>query len=142
QLVDRVIAEVSHGDFCHTAIKILGGTLEALGMPDEGDKYPGVWLHAAGKYDNNPSAEFIEIDIPNMVEAEAEAIRLIGTPYGYTDCIRGGIYDLTGKQLPGNSITANCSETVTRVIRAGEFTVLPAVIPDDITPNDLRNALI
>jgi hypothetical protein len=50
-------------------------------VPDSGDKYPGVWLHAADKYDNNPNAEFVEIDLPNLAAAEVEARRLIGTLY-------------------------------------------------------------
>ncbi|MBP2658501.1 MAG: hypothetical protein H6Q69_1533 [Firmicutes bacterium] len=141
QFIDREINTISHGEYGHVAIKILGGTLEALGVPDSGDKYPGVWLHAADKYDNNPNAEFVEIDLPNLAAAEVEARRLIGTLYGYGDCVRGAIYETTGIRIPGNSITADCSETVTRVVRAGEFSVLPNFYPDDITPNKLHRAI-
>lgn len=141
-LVDDVIMDVSRGEYSHSAIKILGSTLEALGQKDQGDLYPGVWLHAPDKYDNNPAAVFIQVELPDLAAAEAEARRLIGTLYGYTDCVRGGLHKLIGVDPVGNAITANCSETVTRILRAGGFDILPEVTPDCVTPVDLGNVLI
>lgn len=141
-LVDKVINAVSHGKNSHVAIQINGYTVEALGEKDEGDKYPGVWEHDLIKYANDPNAVFIGVDIPDIESAKKKAKELIGTLYGYVDCVNGGIYDLTGKQCQGDGeITANCSETVTRILRAGGFNVLPGVAADCITPNDLYRAL-
>ena len=139
--VDKIIDEVSHGPISHVAIKILGSVLEAEGIKDPTDKFPGVWLHPLDKYDNDPHAIFIDIDIPYLIDAEGEARRLLATPYGYIDCIRGGIHDLTGIDIRGNTITANCSETVTRILRSGCFSILPDVPPDDVTPNDIYRVL-
>jgi hypothetical protein len=138
--VDRVIDDVSRGEFSHVAIKILDSIVEALGEPDLGDKYPGVWAHNPEKYDG-ADVEVVPVELPDLPSAEAEARSLIGTFYGYTDCIRGGLYDLTGVTLQGNKFTANCSETVTRILRAGGLDVLPGVPPDCITPNDLYRAV-
>lgn len=139
--VDKVIDNVSHGDKSHVAIGILGSTLEALGMKDEHDLYPGVWLHDPLKYQNNPDAIFKEVEIPDIQAAETEARKLIGTLYGYDCCIKGGVYDQTGLEIFGNLLTANCSKTVTLVLRAGGFNILPSVNADCITPNDLYRAL-
>ncbi len=142
-VVDRVIDAVSKGEYSHVAIKILGGVVEALGEKDADDKYPGVWVHNAGKYDNDPDATMVDVDLPNIARAEAEAESLIGTLYGYVDCVNGGVYDMTGKQLPADGvITADCSETVTRILKAGGLNIFPTICPDCITPNDLYRALI
>ena len=135
-VVDHVINDASRGVYSHSAVEFPWGVVESLGIKDADDKYPGVWLHDPGKYDN-ATAKFIEVDLPDIARAEAEARRLIGTLYGYTDCVRGGLYDLLGVELEGNKLTANCSETVTRILRAGGLVILPDVEPDCITPNDL-----
>jgi len=141
-IIDTVINTVSHGQYSHVAIKILEGVVEALGVKDIGDKYPGVWLHDAEKYDNNPDVKMIDVDLPDIAGAEAEANNLIGTLYGYLDCINGGYYDITGKQLTNDGkITANCSETVTLILRAGGLAILPELSADYITPNDLYREL-
>lgn len=141
-IVDKVIDAVSHGKYSHVAIKILNGVVEALGVKDQGDKYPGTWIHDASKYDNNPDAIFIDVDLPDIDRAATEASTLIGKPYGYIDCINGGVYDLTGYQLPADKgITENCSETITRILRAGGFNILPDVTADCITPNTLARAM-
>jgi hypothetical protein len=161
--VDKVIDTVTNGNISHVAIKILGGTLEALGIKDSVDKYPGVWLHDTAKYDNNPYADYIDIDLPDLASAEKKAKLLLGKFYSYIGCIEGGAYDLFGVQLhpwltkvinvltikalglPVNidtgEWTMNCSETVTRILRAGGLNILPGVDADCITPEDLRVAL-
>lgn len=136
-VIDTVINAASGGIYSHAAIKILGSTLESYGVKLEQDKYPGVWLHDPDEYTGNQAARFIDVDVPDLAGAEAEARRLVGTLYGYTDCIRGGLYDLFKIESDGNSFTANCSETVTRILRAGGLTLLPGIEPDCVTPNDL-----
>jgi len=83
------------------------------------------------------------VDIPKIEDAELEAKRLLYTPYGYIDCINGGIHDITGVQVPGDGeVTVNCSEAVTRILRAGGLDVLPGVYADCVTPADLYRALV
>ena len=161
--IDKSIDDITNGKYSHTAIKILGGVLEALGMPDAGDKYPGVHLHDLGKYDNNPHVEFIEVDLPDLASAEKEGRNLLGMFYSYIGCIEGGTYDLFGinihplinnminilitkflhipVKLSSGELTMNCSETVTRILRAGGLNVLPGVNADCVTPMDLYRYL-
>ena len=140
--IDNIIDTASRGIYCHVAIKILGSVLEALGEKDESDPYPGVWKHNITKYDNNPLAVFVEVEIPDISNAEDEAQNLIGRPYGYIDCIDGGIYDIMGKQLPSDGdFTDNCSETVVRILRDGGYNILPGVEADCLTPNDIARYL-
>lgn len=136
QIVDHIINDASHGIYSHVAIEFDWGIIEALGVKDHGDKYPGVWLHDPGKYFSAVGKSF-DVELPNMAGAESEARQLIGTLYGYSDCVRGGLYDLLGIELGGNKLTANCSETVTRILRAGGFNILPDIPADCMTPNDL-----
>ncbi|VBB05091.1 Hypothetical protein LUCI_0297 [Lucifera butyrica] len=139
--VDKIIQGATHGPYSHVAGIILNSTLESLGMKDRSDPYPGVWLHDPDKYRDSPDAEFIEVEIPDLMAAESEARKLIGSPYGYVDCVRGGLYDLTGVKLPGNLLAMNCSETWTRILHAGGLKVLNDVAPDCVTPMDLRRAV-
>lgn len=163
KLIDKVIENVTHGTCSHTAIKILGGVLESQGMPDVGDKYPGVHLRTDGKYNNNTYTQFVDVDLPDLIAAEKKAQSLLGKFYSYIGCIEGGSYDIFGINLhpiinrfinllivkflniPINLDTSewtmNCSETVTRILRAGGLDVLPGVDADCITPEDLLKAL-
>lgn len=163
KLIDKVIENVTHGTCSHTAIKILGGVLESQGIPDVGDKYPGVHLHTDGKYNNNAYTQFVDVDLPDLIAAEKKAQSLLGKFYSYIGCIEGGSYDIFGINLhpiinrfinllivkflniPINldtgEWTMNCSETVTRILRAGGLDVLPGVDADCITPEDLLKAL-
>lgn len=163
KLIDKVIENVTHGTYSHTAIKILGGVLESQGIPDVGDKYPGVHLHTDGKYNNNTYTQFVDVDLPDLIAAEKKAQSLLGKFYSYIGCIEGGSYDIFGINLhpiinrfinllivkflniPINldtgEWTMNCSETVTRILRAGGLDVLPSVDADCITPVDLLKAL-
>ncbi|MDF2523192.1 MAG: hypothetical protein K0R31_833 [Clostridiales bacterium] len=163
KLIDTVIETVTHGTCSHTAIKILGGVLESQGIPDVGDTYPGVHLHTDGKYNNNAYAQFVDVDLPDLVAAEKKAQSLLGKFYSYIGCIEGVSYDIFGINLhpiinkfinllivkylkiPINlntgEWTMDCSETVTRILRAGGLDVLPSVDADCITPEDLLKAL-
>ena len=145
-VIDDTIAIVSKGKYVHTAIEILGGTLESLGcvIRDENgqDIPPGVRLSALGKYDGRDDVLVKIVDVPNVVAAEETARNLIDIPYGWIDCAEGGIHDQTGAALPDDGIlTANCSKTVALVLRAGEVTIDGDVPAGNITPMDLLNEL-
>jgi hypothetical protein len=140
--VDKLITGVSGGDKSHVAIKIFDGILESTGEREEIDPYPGVWLHNPDKYDNNQFAEFIEVEIPDIEGFKAEARKLLGSPYGYTDCLRAGIFDLLGIEIPDNDWLMDCSELGTRLVRAGKLDVLPDVEAGCIDPMRLRNAIL
>jgi len=132
--VDKLITGVTGGTKSHVAGLLFDGTYESLGMKDESDLYPGVWLHNPNKYIGNPDAEFVEIEVPDIKALEAEARNLLGTPYGYTDCVRTGVYELFGTIIPDNAYTMDCSETWTRLLRAGKLDILPEVPAGCISP--------
>lgn len=141
-VVDTVIDAVEQGLYSHVAVLILGGTLEALGIKDPQDTYPGTWLHSADKYTNDPRAVFVDVDIPDMTGAEAVAQSLIGSPYGYVSAIEGGICDLTGFCMESiGTFTNDCSEVGTRILRGGGLKLLPGIPPGDITPWKLYQAV-
>lgn len=161
--VDDTIETITKGNFSHTAIQILDGTLESLGIPDDGDRYPGVHLHDIRKYDNDPDAVFVKVILPNPEGAIKKAKELNGKFYSYIGCIEGGAYDIFGINIhpwiiklanlgifrlfgiPTNvdtgEWTMNCSETVSRILRAGGLNVCPGVDADCITPMDLYREL-
>lgn len=123
--LDKEIETVSEGDVSHAAGILFDSTYEAIGLKEETDKYPGVWLHRLNKYNGNPYAKFIEVEIPDIEGLKDEARKLLGTLYGYMNCGRTAVYDLTGIQIPDNSLTVMCSETWTRLLRGGKVNVLP-----------------
>jgi len=120
-------------DPSHTGIFMFRGLLEAV---------KGGFVKSPATTYDGLETKIIFVDVPNMEAAEAKAQVLLGTPYGYIDCITGGLHDLTGKNVPGDGeITVNCSEAVTRILRAGGLDILPGVYADDVTPADLLMAL-
>jgi len=134
-IIGDTVEFLTHSRWAHASIFILGGIVEAIS--------PAVILSAADKYDG-VEQELIEIELSDLAAAEIEAQALIGIPYGLiTDCLDGGLNDLIGYQAKGNGTkTVNCSETVTRIIRAGGLNVLPGIPPDCITPEVLYQALL
>jgi hypothetical protein len=128
------VAEGRGDDPCHAAVFACGGILEAIRC--------GVVVSEIDRY-KDCKTKMLEVDIPNIEAAENEGQKLIGTPYGLvTDCVSGGLHDITGIHCKGNGEkTVNCSETVTRYLRAGGFNVLPDTPADCITPRDLLAAL-
>jgi len=129
--VDKIITGVTGGTKSHVAGILFDSVYESLGMKDEGDLYPGVWMHDPSKYINNPDVEFITLEVPDIKALEAEARNLLGTPYGYTDCVRTGSF---GTVIPDNAYTMDCSETWTRLLRAGKLDILPGVPAGCISP--------
>jgi len=133
------------GEPSHTGIILYGQIFEALEN--------GFVKSPLNSYDDFKH-KIITINISNLSHAQLEAKRLLYTPYGWVDCIVGGARRLINRILKlfnksiniefrGNGErTVNCSEAVTRILRAGGLDVLPEVYADDVTPADLLEALI
>jgi|GEM_PF-2175128 len=134
-IIGNTVEFLTHSRFAHASIFILGGIVEAVN--------PAVILSAIDKYDG-VEQEVLEVEIFDMDAAENEAQGLIGVEYGLlTDCLDGGLNDVLGYHSKGNGIeTVNCSETVTRILRAGGLDVLPEVSADCVTPESLYQALL
>lgn len=138
----KLISKVTKGEYTHVAIKILDSVAEAFASCIEGDPYPGFWLHEPNRYDKYQSAVFVDVEIPDLKAAEKQARHLLGTAYGYTDLVNAGVYNLTGKSLPGTGkYTVICSEAVVMILRSGGLNILPGVNADSISPMDLYRAL-
>lgn len=140
--IDKAIEEVSKGDVSHTACILFDSVYESTGLKEAEDKYPAVWLHDPDKYTDNPYAKFIQLEIPDMAALKAEARKLLGSPYGYVDCIRAGIFDLLNMQIPDSDFAMDCSETVARLIRAGGINILPDVQAGCIDPARLYKEVL
>jgi hypothetical protein len=140
--VDKIITSVTGGVYSHVAGFLFDSVYESTGQKEEGDPYPGVWLHDANKYNNNQYAEFIEVDIPDIEALKIEGRKLLGTPYGYIDCLRGGFFDLLGIKTLDNDWAMDCSETWTRLLRAGGLDILTNIEAGDITPARIRQAIL
>ena len=160
--VDRLISNVTQGDYVHVAIKFKWGIVESLGVPEPGCILPGVRVSPLDKYDN-ANVHTINIRLSDPPAAEQMAKSLIGTLYSYIGCIEGGLYNRFGIQIHGcistilnwiirqiaklpvpidtGNWTMNCSETVARILKAGGLDVLPGVDADCITPMDLYQSL-
>jgi hypothetical protein len=143
--VDKVIEWFSHGedvDISHAFIMLFDSTYESTGKKEESDPYPGVWLHNPQKFIDDSHAKFVTIDVPDIEAGKELARQLLGTPYGYTDCLRTGIEEIIGKSVPDNDYTMHCSETVTRILRAMGVNVCPELEPGDISPVRLYKSII
>lgn len=131
RLID--VVEGAGDDPSHCGIFMLDGLLEAI---------EGGFLKSPADTYRDCRSRMVVIDVPNIGDAQLEAKRLLNTPYGYIDCVNAGIYDVTGKMIPGDGeLTVSCSEAVTRILRAGGLDVLPGVYADCVTPADLLRAL-
>ena len=142
-LIDKVIDVVTNGPYSHVAIKVPGvGLLESLAAMHYGIIPPCVLISPWRKYDGNPDAKFIDIEVPNLAAGQDEAERLFGRPYGYIDCLGGAERDMTGANPKGDGEWSDdCSEAVTRVLRSCEINVLPDVNADNVTPMALYREL-
>lgn len=140
--VDRLIDTVSKGDVSHVACLLFDSVLESTGLKDESDPYPGVWLHRPDKYNSNPDARFIEVEVPDIEALKTEARRLLGTPYAYGGCLKTGIFDMLDIQLPDNDWTMHCSETITRLLKGGKVPLLPLLVPGVIDPYRLEKTIM
>ena len=142
--IDKAIQSISGGDYAgvtHAFIYLFDSVLEAEGIKHETDKYPGVWLHSPTFYDGNEHAKFINVDVPDMDGASNVARKLLGTPYSYHGCLEAAA-NLAGVDLPTDGeLTVMCSETVTRILRAGGVEIPVDDNADMVTPIQLYEAL-
>jgi hypothetical protein len=141
-LVDNAIVAATGGPFVHVAIKVpCVGLIESLGKGGPGILPPCVRISSWRKY-TNANVKIIEIDLPNIEAAQAEAEKLIGRPYGYIEDLTTGLRDILGINYPGDGdITDHCSETVARILRSGGQNILPGTAPDNMSPEDEEKAL-
>lgn len=137
-LLDKAIEAVSgsqYADISHAFIFMFDSVLEAEGVKQYSDPYPGVWLHPPDKYDGNTHTKILSIDLPHLAAAQSKAREMIGTLYGYTDCIVTATKFLTGHNIfKGGENTMHCSETVTRILRAGDLDVCADLEADEVSP--------
>ncbi|MBP2654270.1 MAG: hypothetical protein H6Q73_1839 [Firmicutes bacterium] len=118
---------------CHTGIFLNGYIYEALKQ--------GFVKSSENSYDGR-RIKILEVDVPNIEEAEAEAEKLLGTPYGWKACLDGGLHDVLGVTVPGDGEkTVDCSESVTRILQAGGLDIFRDFSADNVTPADLLKKL-
>ena len=144
-LIDQAIQKISGGDYAditHAFIYLFGGIVEAEGVKEYTDRYPGVWLHPAEKYENDEHVKVLGIDVPDIRAARRKAMELIGTPYSYHGCLEAAA-ELAGLDLPADGeLTVMCSETVTIILRAAGLDVCSGMEPDMVTPVMLYEDLL
>lgn len=148
-LVDKVIEGASgsqYANISHSFIYILDSIVESEGLLQYKDKYMGVWIHPINKYEQDKykgQLHFVDVEVKDIEAAKQEARDLIGTPYGYLDCIASGMKFLLGFNfIRTGKLTAHCSETVSRILRAGGIDICPYLKADEITPILLYEDLI
>lgn len=139
--VDKFITKFTGGRFSHVAALVLGSTFESTGIKEPIDPYPGVWLHDPNKYVGNPNVVFVDVEVPDLAAGEAEVRKLLGTPYSYIACVKGGLHDILGIDLPDTDFSMDCSETITRFLRACGLDFLSGHSPGSITPDDIGREL-
>jgi len=135
--LDKFIEKFSHGedvDVSHAFLMLFGSTYESTGAKEEQDPYPGVWLHNPDKFIDDQHAKFIEVEVPNKRAGEDKARELLGTLYGYTDCLETGLKELFNISIPDNELSMHCSETVTRILRAAGIDILPNIEAGQVSP--------
>ena len=135
--LDRAIKYFSDSeeyDITHAFTMILNSTCESRGIKEKSDPYAGVWLHDPDKFCNDITARFIEIDIPNIHNAERMARFLIGSAYGFSSCLAFFLKKVFGINFPDNKHSCNCSETQALILRAGGLDVYPNMQANEISP--------
>lgn len=142
----ELIKDVEQGEITHIAGFALGGILESEGIKLYKDKYPGVWVHPEDEYVNGKDCEFITIPVYSISRMNNYIFSngIIGTPYGYPDCVTAGAYRLLGIELPTDGeLTMMCSELWTRLLRiAGPVGFeLPDLKADFIDPQRLYDSI-
>lgn len=144
-LLDRAIQKISGGDYAdvtHAFIFLFSSIAEAEGVKEYFDPYPGFWLHPSNKYQDSLHVKVLEIDLPDILAAESEARKLLGTPYSYHGCLEAAA-ELVGFDLPTDGDqTVMCSEAITRILRAGGLPVCPVYKADMVTPVMLWEDLV
>ena len=145
--VDKIIQEVSGSqkeNITHAFCILCGRPYESEGVKEPDAPYPGVWFSRRGKYDGNPNVTYVDVEVPDEQAFQDKAFELLGTFYGYLDCVTTGLKILTGKDIGiDGEKTMHCSETITRLLRAGGVDVCSTLEPDEVAPvvlfRDLRD---
>lgn len=145
-LIDKVIEGFSGAqteDISHAFIVLFGRPYESEGIKEPDAPYPGVWFSRRDKYADNKHVKYVAVEVPDVEVLKDRAFELLGTLYGYTDCIATGIKLLTGTDvLIDGSKTMMCSETITRLLRAGGLDIRPDLAADQVSPVALYHELM
>ena len=140
-----IIKYVEHGKYTHVAGIILNSTLEAQGVCDDIDRYPGFWCHSPQKYIDGVNCKFVTVGIKNLFAAEEKARRLIGCPYSFHGDVEAGLEMMFNLQPPvDGDLTVMCSEAWDIILKAGipvGFS-LPNFKPDFVAPQRLYDAVV
>lgn len=146
--LSKAIKFVTGGEYCNVShaylYDFMGGVYEAMGIKLENDLYAGVWVHPNDTRDitDKTKNRLVDVDVPDMEAALKMGQVLLGTPYGYPDCISAAVFLATGEQISDGTRTCMCSETVTRILRAGGINILPDLKADVVNPAMLYKELI
>jgi uncharacterized protein YycO len=125
--ISEAIETITNSEWAHVGILMFDGIVESLTS--------GVAISPIDAYEGY-HVKYVDIDIPNMAMAEAQAKAMIGVPYSYFDCIEGGLHDLLGIEFPSDGeTTTNCSKLVALILRAGGCD-LGQESPNELTPAD------
>lgn len=141
----KIISAVEHGKYTHVAGLILGSTLEAQGVCDTGDRYPGVWLHSPQKYVDGENCKFVTLQVEDLAAAEQKARELLGALYSFHGCVEAGLEMKFGLQPPADGeLTVMCSETWDLILQEAKVVgvTLPEFKPDFVAPQRLFDAVI
>lgn len=142
----KIIEHVEHGYWSHTAGILLDSVLEAEGVREPGDRYPGFWAHDINKYKNdNINCKFIDVQVLDIEAAKKEARKLLGCPYSFHDCLEEALQQEFHLELPvDGETTVMCAEAWDFILRKGipKYKILPKFKPDFVSPMRLYNAVI
>jgi hypothetical protein len=134
-LIGKGIQVVTNNYWNHIALQTDQEIIEAL-------LETGVTFSPLDKYNTGYDVKRIVIDIPDIDALEAEAKRLQGKPYSEISCLDGGIYDLSGEEIPNDGDSAyDCSKLFTHLVRIGGFKILGDLQESYVTPGDDDKAL-
>ena len=93
--IDKAIQCASGSEYCnvtHAFIYALDSVLEARGVKESADKYPGVWLHNPSKFSDDDTVKIIDVDVPDEEAAVQKARELMSTFSDMEELIRLGAY--------------------------------------------------
>lgn len=151
-VIDKVIKDFSDAEklnSTHIFGVVFNSTLESRGVKDPHDPYPGVWLHDPGKYANDPTAKFYEVEVPDIEALEEKAREKIGDLYSLGSCISFWLHKslkFLSKYLkfhyPDFSFSENCCELWLILLREGKIKILPKYKDNEISPKIMTQWLI
>lgn len=120
----------------HVGISINGKFREALTS--------GFVQTKLSNYKEDKIKKFIayKTDEQSIANGMKEFNKCWGKPYGWLALVSGAIYTITNKQTYSDGEeTMDCSEAVTRILRAFGYDVCRDIEPDSITPEILYEEL-